>query len=303
MSGSSAPTGRSALLLILGAIGALAPLLVLGYLALQAWLPERDPQTLEDWIEALSSPSHARVEAAVQELAARGRDDPERVVPAVVEAMRAEMGGKYLAKAVRAVEQPVRMLVVVDQHEPDDPRHVLIPASPAAGEEPSEPLALLVPRLPIGRWIFNSSVQTFTVPTGPLAVELLVQREVQEAFRAFTTRHLGHELIFVRGSRILARYVIEEPVSDVLRFVAPPEDAQARENLSRIGTFPSLSFHDGHTEAGRALALMGEVVIDPLEVLAREDELLARAAAWARWRLHENLRETGAKQASGPLMR
>ena len=56
-------------------------------------------------------------------------------------------------------------------------------------------------------------------------------------------------------------------------------------NLRRLSSFPTLSFHDGYTEAGRVLALVGEPAIEPLEAAALQDDVTARAAAWARWRL------------------
>ena len=281
---------------LVAAVCALAfPFVVLGVALVRSCDVAGDPESLEDWIVELRADDQDRIEAAVEELATRGRADPSQVVPALIDAMRAEMQDKYLALGLRKIEHPVRLLVIVEEHDPADPQHVLISVPTGMGAGGGDTLAGLVPRLPIGMWVFGSSIETFTLPTGPLAKEFQVQKEVQDEFLAFTTRYRGHRLAFVRGADVEATFLIQEPVADAVRLTAPSDDPIAVASLRRAASLPTLSFHDGYTEAGRALALVGEVVIEPLEALAQESHVAARAAAWARWRLDENLRETGAK--------
>lgn len=232
----------------LGVAGALFPLIVLGYAVVPHLLPDPEPETLTEWVAELDRSEVDRKDRATEELLRRAEADPEPVVEALTAGMRRK------AAEVDVPGKEVELVLV---------------ATDGNGFE--------TPPLPIGIWIFGER----TLVGDAERLELKVVPV--EAWRSFAQVHAGRTLAFRADEQVLAlhRITVDEPETLVL---SPPGPGAGLDRVFRHHRF----FHDGYTEPGRVLALLGPDIRSALEALAAEGPDEAHVAAWTWWRLDRN---------------
>ena len=239
--------GRHPLAVAVGLAGALLPIVMVILLAWRHLVPHGPPtpETLEGWVAELEHVADNRRERATEELLQRAEADPAPVIEALVDAMRRAAPGASVAAGDVALR-----LVAAD------------------GD------GLERPPLPIGIWIFGER----TLVGDGERLELKVVPV--EAWRSFAVAHAGRTLAFEADGEVAAlhRLTVGEPETLVLRPAGPGA------GLGRVFRHHRF-FHDGSTEAGRVLALLGADVRPALEALADEGPAAAHVAAWAWWRL------------------
>ena len=207
--------------------------------------------------------------------------DPE---PGTLTEWVAELDRSEVERKDRATEELLRRAE-------DDPEPVVealvtgMRRKAAEADVPGEDVELVLvagdgveaPPLPIGIWIFGER----TLVGDGERLELKVVPV--EAWRSFARGHAGRTLALQADGEVLALHRItgDEPETIVLRPAGP---GGGLERVFRHHRF----FHDGYTEPGRVLALLGPEVRPALEALAAEGPDEAHVAAWAWWRLDRN---------------